>query len=130
MAVILIWSLKPAAPARRKEGGDSASVSALPQKEAVSQTRPRTRFPDWGRNPFTLSEEGVESVRGLALEGIVWDEKSPLAVINDRVVGVGDAFDKNRIITITQTEVRLVGDDNTEFSLKMGKEEMKEEGPK
>ena len=64
----------------------------------------------------------------MVLEGIVWDEERPLAVINDRVVGVGDTVRQSRIAKITQTEVFLEDGEET-FSLRLGKRELKE-GPK
>ena len=55
-----------------------------------------------GRDPFNwppeqqawfqaaAQPETPDFLSGLALTGIIWDEKMPLAVINERVHGVGD----------------------------------------
>ena len=56
----------------------------------------------------------------MVLEGIVWDAENPLAVINDRVVGIGDTVRKSRITSMTQTEVFLE-DEGEAFSLRLGR---------
>jgi len=63
-----------------------------------------------------LSGELSESVRGLLLDGIVWDEAKPYAIINNQVLGIGGTIGRNRITKITKTAVFLEEDGN-EFSM-------------
>ena len=45
---------------------------------------------------------------GYSIEGIVWDEAEPLALINNQVVGVGDQIDnETQIVEITPGKVRF-----------------------
>lgn len=45
---------------------------------------------------------------GYSIEGIVWDELEPLALINNQVVGVGDRLeDESLIVAITKKKVRF-----------------------
>ena len=45
---------------------------------------------------------------GYTIEGIVWDEADPLALINNQVVGVGDRIDdETLIVEITPQKVRF-----------------------
>lgn len=45
---------------------------------------------------------------GYSIQGIVWDEVEPLALINNQVVGVGDRLeDDSLIVQITRTKVRF-----------------------
>jgi len=51
---------------------------------------------EWGENPFlmerrtTSTDSGEESPQGLVLGGVLWDPQTPSAVVNNRVVSVGD----------------------------------------
>lgn len=63
------------------------------------------------KDPFTAyvaEVEGTEDVATLSdmrLEGIIWDENKPIAVINDKVMAVGDVIDGAVIKEIKQNEV-------------------------
>lgn len=48
---------------------------------------------------------GAEMLAGIDLEGIIWDENKPVAIINDKVVNVGDEISGAKVIKITQNEV-------------------------
>jgi hypothetical protein len=48
------------------------------------------------------------TMAGYTIEGIVWDEANPLALVNDQVVGVGDRLDDgSKIVQITKRKVRF-----------------------
>ena len=125
LVVISIWIRGLTTPVGRKQPPIPVQASGTmgPQPKNLAIPSARTPFSDWGRNPFTLSEEVTEGVRGLVLEGIVWDEKIPLVVINDHVLKVGDTIRKSQITRITQKEVSLQDDEGHEFILKVGKGE-------
>lgn len=57
---------------------------------------------------------------GLKLKGIVWDTERPQAIINDRVVDVGD--------TINQAKVMAIGPQGVELQYKGQKLTLKREG--
>lgn len=105
----IIWF----SPPRKSDQGLTAPSAAV-----SSSARIRTSFSGWGRNPFMLRGELSETVRGLVLDGIVWDTDKPFAIINNQVYGIGDAVGKSRILRITQTEVSLE-EDGTTFTLKL-----------
>lgn len=65
-----------------------------------------------------------EVLKGVRIEGIIWDEHKPMAVINDKVVGVGDTVSSARIIGIRQNEVIFdVDGQAVSVKLKMGEGE-------
>jgi len=110
LAILFVWG----SAAKKKE---TRALLPKPAMTAnVSQRNVRTQFSDWGRNPFMLSGELSESVRGLLLDGIVWDEAKPYAIINNQVLGIGGTIGRNRITKITKTAVFLEEDGN-EFSM-------------
>ena len=47
----------------------------------------------------------IEMLTGIKLEGIIWDEKNPMAIINDKIVGVGEEIAGAKIVGITENEV-------------------------
>ena len=54
----------------------------------------------------TDSTFGFE-ISQLNLEGILWDEKRPLAIINGKIVGIGDAISKSKVMDIERKKVYL-----------------------
>jgi hypothetical protein len=44
----------------------------------------------------------------LSLEGIVWDKKKPLALINNKVLGEGEIIKGAKIVKINKREVKLI----------------------
>lgn len=63
------------------------------------------------KDPFSppvikaVEKAGTEVLTGVRLEGIIWDERNPVAVINDKVVSVGDEISGAKIVEIRQNEV-------------------------
>lgn len=47
----------------------------------------------------------IELLTGVELEGIIWDELSPIAIVNDKVVNIGDEVAGAKIVEITENEV-------------------------
>ncbi|MFC1524604.1 hypothetical protein ACFL6N_07430 [Thermodesulfobacteriota bacterium] len=47
---------------------------------------------------------------GLRLNGILWDNQTPMAIINNQTVGIGDVIGKARVTSIFKNEVLLTGD--------------------
>lgn len=67
----------------------------------------RTDFADWGKNPFLPKEVHTMPLTSLTLNGIVWDEDTPKAIINGEIVGVGDILGENRVVDIKPDKVIL-----------------------
>lgn len=67
----------------------------------------------WGRDPFVMgfSGTGEAGLEGLNLNGIVWDEDAPYAIINTDVVKVGDKIGGMLVVEITETSVVLEQDE-------------------
>ena len=67
-----------------------------------------TKYLSWGRNPFVAAEAGSRSeASGLSLSGIAWEVNRAQAVINGRIVGVGDEVAGNKVVEINQNSVVL-----------------------
>ncbi|MFA6349462.1 MAG: hypothetical protein WCY12_00850, partial [Candidatus Omnitrophota bacterium] len=74
---------------------------------------------EWGRDPFSgrmYSSENKASA--LRLIGIIWDEKEPLAMINERILKVGDMIQGKQIIRINSDSI-VVDDGSKEIELKL-----------
>jgi hypothetical protein len=119
---VIISSFKqpPSSPLR------AASINELVKtggQEVVVKLRmhsKRTGYAHWGKNPFSFSPstEGAE-YRKLKLSGISWDAKKPKALINGKILNVGDEIDGIRIMKIEQDKVTL-NDGNESFELRVG----------
>jgi len=114
----------PDAPAVASVPGPNPSPtpSAVPAAPAAVPTAAAPRLappppPDqpWGkRDPFEIEAKrlprgpkGADQFSGYKLTGIVWGSHGYQALINDRVVRVGDQVDGARIVKITKTGVEV-----------------------
>lgn len=65
----------------------------------------------WGRDPFypEMPFAGASSgIAGFVLNGIVWDNNAPYAIINSEVVKTGDKLDtETTVVEITEKSVTL-----------------------
>lgn len=71
------------------------------------------------RNPFIppgVTTKAKESE--LTLGGIIWDEKTPAAIINDTIVGIGDSVANKVVKQIMKDEVVLM-EGEKEYRLKL-----------
>ncbi|UCG35820.1 MAG: hypothetical protein JSW17_03215 [Candidatus Omnitrophota bacterium] len=62
------------------------------------------------RDPFSMRTISVEeeiASHGVRLSGILWDKRSPRAVINDEIVSVGDKFNDYTVSAIEKDKVIL-----------------------
>ena len=75
----------------------------------------KTKFTKWARDPFLLKGT-ASSASGLT--GIIWDEKSPKALIDDDIVGIGDKWGGNTVIDIKQDRV-ILNDGTKDFELRL-----------
>jgi len=91
---------------------DLVAMSRLGARKKV-----KTSYADWGRNPFM---PGYDQ-KALVLEGIVWDETNPKAIINGGIFGIGDHAGLNRIIAIKKDSVVIINKTGT-VELHLGEE--------
>lgn len=89
---------------------DLVSLARLSQRKKA-----RTKHGEWGRNPFALVEY---SNNVLVLEGVLWDEKNPQAIINGNIVSIGDRIDAYVVSEITQTSA-VVDDGSSRTELRL-----------
>jgi len=89
----------------------------LPSSRIVPTRRltKTTEFESWGRSPFAFEKILEKKSSALILNGILWDETNPAAMINDEIVSVGDTISDKTVVEITPTAVIL--DDKTKLQL-------------
>lgn len=70
---------------------------------------------NWGRDPFMFgtAKDYSEGEAGLVLNGIAWDEKTPSAIINNKVVKAGDEVAGNKVADIQKERVIVTKDGNS-----------------
>ena len=87
-----IVTIRPEKLQKREIAGGAA---AMPARDPFNWSRDQVnRFKD--QEPKVRSS----SAAGLTLSGIIWDRRKPLAIINDRVVSVGDSVKGSTILEI------------------------------
>lgn len=75
----------------------------------------------WDRDPFAIEtslRESEWSISDLTLEGVMWDEKEPYAVINGEVVKKGDKLGKTTVVQIQKDSV-IVSDGTKKSILRL-----------
>lgn len=73
------------------------------------------------RDPFAIGRSGPQKPEDeLVLEGVMWDEKKPTAIINQTLVSEGDTIGEFQVVKIQQTSARLKGK-TSEFELQLNK---------
>ncbi len=121
LTVVVVW-----VPALRAPSGRSASpqpgtpgleVAALVPEEPLQAISTAVEFPaDWKDSPFLIerspaptgdSGERVRTPADAVLSGILWDSQKPSAVVNNRVVGVGDSAGPWTVVEIRRDRVIL-----------------------
>jgi len=82
----------------------------------------RTKGLRLGRDPFVYRPmiTRQETGSGFRITGILWDENSPQAIINGKVVSIGDKVGANMVIDIKQDGV-ILNDGFSDFELKLGR---------
>ena len=83
-------------------------TSTIPEKLIDVEKYQKT---DWGRNPF--KEPGQIALKTISnetywlLSGIIYSEKNPMAIINNKSLFIGDSVDEARVVSINRKEVTL-----------------------
>ena len=64
----------------------------------------------WGRDPFVpLKGDGFGRPANLKLTAIIYNDKKPSAIVNNKIVYIGDSVDGQKVIDITKQYVILRG---------------------
>ncbi len=93
----LLWSLALAGGA----WGEKMEVLDLPRQGLVQRTK-ETLAEGTVRDPFLwrmTPSQGREKLN-LQLQGILWNRKHPLAVVNSKLVGIGDMVGGAMVLSI------------------------------
>ena len=96
---------------------------------SVSAQETRYAFSKTDRDPFSplVSKSGVllipreVDLGGLAVKGIIYFKESPVAIINDEIVGIGENIGEYFVLEIEEKRVILKKGDQ-EFILKLEEE--------
>jgi len=84
----------------------AASVFDPAQTQQRQAQRLEAQGSRWGRDPF-LRGATTGELSGLSLSGILWSERSPIAIINGQMVRVGEEIEGYRILEISQNHVAV-----------------------
>jgi hypothetical protein len=100
----------PVAEAGLSPESVQASVSSLEtirQNEKNLSAQEAYWDKEWSRDPFVPVGGETASATGasLVLSGVVWDEDSPIAMINEKVLKVGDVIEGYKIVKILPSSV-------------------------
>lgn len=90
------------------EGSLAATIYLLPY-EVKSNQISKAQF-DWRRDPFLLpggKKKFSETAAPLELTGIIWDKEHPMAIINGRIVTIGDLVAERKVMEIDIAQVVL-----------------------
>ncbi len=129
LAILALWSLLygilTPSKVRRQISSQPGLSQGKPPEPLLSfvpaeRSLARSGYPSWGRSPFL--PKGVSTSPGgkLILDGIAWDEKSPRAVINDRIVAVGDRVGGSTVVEIRKDRA-ILNDGSEDFELRLGR---------
>ena len=96
-----------AAPGPAPTASSTEAAVSSPARAASrdAQRRRATSLP-WSRDPFARVVVGVEG-NALALSGILWDSRQPLAIINGQVLRVGEELEGYRVVEISPDRVSV-----------------------
>ncbi len=74
----------------------------------------------WGRNPFTFGAiaSRAPGADSLELNGIVWDEYNPYAIVNNEVLKTGDVINGMTVLDIREKEI-ILDSGNEEYRLRL-----------
>jgi len=106
----LIYSIFTPSKVKRElmnSGNIRVSTAPLPKTVVALAERPTRRddHPSWNRNPFVSKE--AERANGFVLNGILWDQDSPMAIINDEIISVGGKVGDATVMLIGKDRVVL-----------------------
>ncbi|MFA4842480.1 MAG: hypothetical protein WC658_01425, partial [Candidatus Omnitrophota bacterium] len=105
--------------ARESDIQSVRKVSLTGEPISTQRVAKRTNYTSWGRNPFTLHKTSSKAFKGLILDGIMWDKEKPMAIINGKIVKIGDNVSGNIVVYIKQDRV-ILNDGAKDFEVRVG----------
>lgn len=122
----LLYGILIPSKVRRRLSSEPDLSQGAPRRRSLFLSTPaerlsrRSDYPSWGRNPFLPKGSQASGFGKWILDGIAWDEKSPRAVINDRIIEVGNKIGGARVVEIRKDRV-VLNDGATDFELRLGR---------
>lgn len=117
-AVFIVLKWRSAAPAAAgKKDAARYELTEMAAKSAGAKRRPaRTKYTSLGRDPFV--PKGTPGARSLDynLEGIMWSEKDPKAMVSGAIVHKGDRIGDSTVVEVKKTAV-ILNDGTKDFEL-------------
>lgn len=96
-----------------------SSLEQMRQNEKIFSEQEAFWEKEWGRDPFFPSGSDASAGVGLVLSGIVWDEKMPVAMINEKVLKTGDMIEGYRLVSIHQSSVTVASPSGKESEVRL-----------
>ncbi len=130
LVVLLLFLSHGRKPKKTANGPLNKNVSLSPaadvQKTGGSEFYKRleeeTKSMELKRDPFTFTKQqagpSVVSARELILSGIAWDQDNPSAIINNKIVAIGQEVDGNTVVDIKENRV-ILNDGDHNFELRI-----------
>jgi len=121
---MLIGSLGKAHKRKRvaaKVRTESAALLSSPVSFGRDKAKESAIKQGWGRDPFFPGSTSVASDSGLAgfvLNGIVYGDDNPYALVNSDIVTIGDIVDDAVILEINEDNV-VIEQDDKKYTLKV-----------
>ncbi|MFH1867733.1 MAG: hypothetical protein ABH843_02065 [Candidatus Omnitrophota bacterium] len=99
------------------------SVSKQPEEKARAEAEKAIdEGKAWGRDPFVpwgiMAESSDLDILGIKLEGIIWDQANPTAVINGGIYQAGDSIKNINILKIKKQSL-TVTDGKKEYNIEL-----------
>jgi len=127
VTAVFIWSKgcqRASAPKTSLDASQSflnqAEMSSLLAMNQGPKSSSRSVYPAWGRNPFVL--ETAQNAGKLILNGILWDDEKPQALIGDHIVSKGDSIGSSIVVDIKKDSV-ILNNGIEDLELKLGEGE-------
>jgi len=117
LVAAVIWGVYNFEPGRKRSHGPSANAPAVAAAMTAAVPGPAATIDieteaarSWGEDPFrVVAAPARQSERAPSwnLGGIIYSASAPLAIINNRTVGVGDEVGGATVVKIDRTQVTL-----------------------
>jgi len=93
------------------------NVNLAEDSLSLKRKAKRSNYSSVGRNPFIVGAASI-NVNKSILEGIIWDEKFPLVLINGKTLKIGDKLGAETVVDIQKNKV-ILSDGITNRELKI-----------
>lgn len=107
-------------PASKSASAPQGSIADDAQPAAVNAPNGQSEEKlTWGRDPFNLVKTKAKAnMRDVVLNGVIWDQENPYAIINGEVVVSGDYIEGNLVVYIGKRGV-ILDSGSEQFELKV-----------